>query len=296
MRLRLIGMIAASLGLAVGAASMTRTWLEGERAAQAKPAPVSETPDPAPVAKVLVAAAELPAGRILKPGDLRWQSWPEDGVADSYFVRAPDRESESPPDLAGAVIRQGVAKGEPFTERRVVRPGEQGFLAAMLKPGHRAISVPVDATSGLAGLIFPGDRVDVILTHTVAGEQNASGAVRRVSETVLGDIRVMALDQRTDERSEERTIAKTATLELSPKQAERVSLARALGSLSLSLRPIAREGAREKTRPSFTLDSQISAVVSLPPSEPAAPKAADSITVVRGSSVRETALNGEADQ
>jgi pilus assembly protein CpaB len=165
----------------------------------------------------------------------------------------------------------------------------------MLKSGHRAITVEVNAASGLSGLIFPGDRVDVILTHTVNGDQSATGSARRASETVLTDIRVLALDQRTDDAGDEREIAKTATLELTPKEAERISLAKRLGSLSLSLRPVAREGEDPDPATSFTLDNQISSVVTIPRRDdgdggaPAGPK----VKVMRGGSASEATVTGE---
>jgi pilus assembly protein CpaB len=259
MRARLVLLIAASLGLAGGAAFMTQTWLKNDQQPQAKPAPKRPAPETL-TAKVRVAASALSAGTILKPDDLRWQPWPEDGVAPSYVVKG----REEQPELQGAVVRQDLTAGEPITEQRVVRPGDRGFLAAMLEEGHRAITVPVNRASGLSGLIYPGDRVDVILTHTVQGEQSTTGTARRASETVLTDIRVLALDQRTGGADNNPELAKTATLELTPKQAEAISLAQRLGTLSLSLRPVARNEADTPRTDTVTVDNQVSAVVSIP--------------------------------
>lgn len=289
MRLRFFVLIGLSLSLAGGAAYMTQAWLSAERSAMAKPAPAENPAPKALTAQVLVAAADLPAGTILKGSDLRWQPWPEDGLAAAYVVRDDDR----PHDFTGAVVRQGLVPGEPVTEGRVVRPGGRGFLAAMLNPGKRAISVPINAASGISGLIFPGDRVDVVLTHTVPGEQSRTGTPRRASETVLHDIRVLALDQRTDDQDGEPSVAKTVTLELSPKQAERVLLAQQLGSLSLTLRPVAKGGRDDGLGPaiSYTVDSQVSALVATPDGAGEGHK----VTVVRGGKVDETTFDDEDD-
>jgi pilus assembly protein CpaB len=252
MRLSVVVLILLSLTVAGGAAYMTNSWLQSERAQVASTAP--KAPAPAPErTEVLVAAADLPAGRIVQPGDLSWQPWPDRGRLDAYVEKTPETAQDQP--LLGAVVRASMIAGEPITETRVVRPGDRGFLAAMLREGHRALSVPVNATSGLSGLIFPGDRVDVVLTH----KSNDGARTRQASETVLRDIRVLALDQRTDDQEGERVVASTATLEVTPKQVEALSLALQLGRLSLSLRPIARAGGGDaESKRSFTFDREIS--------------------------------------
>lgn len=284
MRLRVVVLVALSLTAAGGAAYMTNSWLQSQQQQAARPEPVEAEPEPVKT-KVLVASEQLTAGSILKSGDLSWQAWPEDGVLDSYVVQAPEYD---PKTLEGAVVRSTLMKGEPVTETRVVRPGDRGFLAAMLKEGHRALSVPVTATSGISGLIFPGDRVDVIMTHSVAPMEKGDRE-RRASETVLSDIRIMALDQRTDDVDGERVVAKTATLEVTPKQAERLSLAQQLGALSLVLRPIARD--EESDAPSYatiTTDSQVSRLMRGPRND-------DKVVVMRGSETSESAVADDAD-
>lgn len=285
MRLRLVVLIVLSLATAGGAAYMTQNWLQSEREAQATPAPEPEIVQQ-PTTRVLVAAQDMPAGTVVQPAQMEWQDWPETGVLDSFFVEGDAGED---PGLHGAVIRQTMARGEPFTERRIVRPGDRGFLAAMLEEGKRAVSVPVNASTGISGLIFPGDRVDVILTHTVDGAQSDTGQTRRASETVLQDIRVMGLDQRTDETDEQRVVAKTATLEVSPKQAETLFLAQQIGSLSLSLRSIVRDEDGNVIEPTVTVDTEISRVIRTPP-RPASESSSPSgrtVKVVRGGEVQE---------
>jgi pilus assembly protein CpaB len=130
-----------------------------------------------------------------------------------------------------------------------VRPGERGFLAAVLRPGFRAITVGVNTTSGIAGFIFPGDSIDLILSHSV-GRQGENGRVRRASETVLADVRVLAIDQSTNDQVEKANPAKNVTLEVTPKQAEIVSLISDIGRLSLSLRSLQQnEGAIVEAKP-----------------------------------------------
>lgn len=288
MRLRLVLLITLSLATAGGAAYMTQNWLQSEREAQATPAPEPEIE--APRTKVLVASQNLPAGTVLQLSQMQWQVWPDEGVVEGYFVE----NGEADPGLSGAVIRQSMARGEPFTERRIVRPGDRGFLAAMLEEGKRAMSVPVNAATGISGLIFPGDRVDVILTHSVDGERSDIGATRRASETVVSDIRVLGLDQRTDDDDEQRVVAKTATLEVTPKQAETLSLAQQLGSLSLSLRSIVRDGEEGVSGPTVTVDTEISRVIRNPP-RPQAQTSSNSrqtVRVVRGGEVQELSFEG----
>ena len=206
-------------------------------------------PAPAPVEpelRVLVAARGLPAGTLIKAEDLKWQVWPEDDPALPSLLR---EGAAKPLDYRGAVVRRGVDAGEPIVAGRLVKPGEQGFLAAVLDPGRRAVSVPINGVTGLAGLVFPGDRVDLILTHTVLRAQDPNLTERRLSETVLTDLRVLAIDQMVDDQTTAPRIGKIATLEVRPKEAELVVLMAELGQLSLSLRALSGEAAAEVEAP-----------------------------------------------
>ena len=132
--------------------------------------------------------------------------------------------------MIGAVVRRGIGAGQPITSATVVKPGDRGFLAAVLSPGKRAVSIPINATSGNAGLIFPGDHVDLILTQTLEGSDG--DLARRVSETVLSNIRIIAMGVETgdvakDGKNHEK--ARTATVEVTPRQAESVALITELG-------------------------------------------------------------------
>jgi pilus assembly protein CpaB len=225
-----------ALALAVGAALFARSWLEEQR----RPT-VAEAAAPAiKLKQVLVAAEDLHVGRFLEAGVMRWQDWPDVSLPSGYIVEG----SGSPDELSGAVVRHEVAAGQPIIRTAVVKPGDRGFLAAVLDPGMRAVSVPVDEASSNAGLIFPGDRVDLILTQRIGGDGEGQSAPRRVSETVLGNVRVIAMGRslRGDQAEDGPPVAqvRTATLEVTPEGAEKVALVTELGKLSLSLRSLAR--------------------------------------------------------
>lgn len=193
-------------------------------------------PAPAPDTQILVAAKDVSTGQFLRINDLKWQAWPKASLAEGQTVKG-KRPLE---DFVGAVVRIPIAKGEPLTDKKIVQPGDRGFLAAVLDPGYRAISVPVDATKGIAGFVSPGDRVDVILTvkfRNKSGEDN--GKTRYLSETLLVQIRVLAIDQKVDIKDSKIKPSKTVTLEVTPKMVETVALALKMGSISLSLRSLA---------------------------------------------------------
>lgn len=240
MRLKLIILLLVAGGAAAGAVGLARGWLEDRRAellALQTSQPVEvETID---TIEVLVAKEDLPSGTFLKEEQFTWNAFPADGLPETYFTRVEIEGTEDDPktDLAGAVLRGAITTGEPLTEGRVVRPGDRGFLAAVLRPELRAVSVPVDATSGIAGFVFPGDKVDMLLTHEI----KMGGNIKRLAtETILSNIRVLAVDQRTDDTEGEPELAKTATLEVDTKQAETIAVALRMGRLSLALRALAR--------------------------------------------------------
>jgi pilus assembly protein CpaB len=230
----LIALVAAG-----GTAMYARSWVEGQQATVTVVAPAPKEN----IHEVLVADLDLPAGSFVKPQHLRWQTWPTDDVPETYVLKGSRPEG----DMVGAVVRRRIVAGEPITDGVVVKPGDRGFLAAVLTPGMRAVSLPINPTSANAGLIFPGDRVDLILTQSLATSE-AEGSVRRVSETVLSNMRIIAMgadvsDDPKEGKANEK--AKTATLEVTPLQAEQVALLTELGKLSLSLRSLATEAPDE---------------------------------------------------
>lgn len=218
--------------LVAGASTFAvRGWLErGEQPAQAA-RPVEK-----PAKAVLVAAAALPVGSFVQADGLRWQEWPDVALPDGYLLRGRDDEAA----LVGAVVRRPLAAGQPIAAESLVKPGDRGFLAAVLEPGMRAISVPIDEAAGNAGLVLPGDRVDLILTQSVDAGGEPAGT-RRVSETVLEDLRVIAIGRRLNGEGGEEggQQARTATLEATPAAVEKIALVNELGKLALSLRSLA---------------------------------------------------------
>lgn len=226
-----------ALSLAAGTAFFVQGWLTKQRdelyASLPKAAPKSDAP------KILVARTSLPAGVILTAGHLEWKEWPEDGVSKAFIVQGAGKVAEKA--IHGAVLRRVIGAGEPVTEDRVVKAGERGFLAAVLTQGMRAVSVPVTATSGISGFVFPGDRIDLILAHTFQSGEGQARKINRASETLLTDVRVLAVDQKTATEEGTAVVAKTATLEVTAAQAEIVAVSVTLGELSLSLRSLRRE-------------------------------------------------------
>ncbi|MCP5368605.1 MAG: Flp pilus assembly protein CpaB [Hyphomicrobiales bacterium] len=241
MNLRTILLLLVAVSAAGLTAFFAKNWLSSERAAMLASMPAKKEVQQTQAVMVLVADSALLPGTFVKASHLRWQAWPEDGVIDSYFVKG--KRSEK--DFEGAVVRTAVAVGQPITDALVVHPGERGFLAAVLEPGFRAVSVPVNATSGIAGFVFPGDSVDVILTMRVTEkgnkEKEEDAVTRYFSETLLEDVRVLAIDQKVENAEGEAKVAKTATLEVDMKQAEKIAIGLEMGNLSLSLRALARD-------------------------------------------------------
>lgn len=239
MSVRNVALVLAALLITAGTGILARSWIESQRS-QVTVAPTPAAPPKVEGVSVLVATTDIPIGTFVKDTHLRWQSWPSEAVHESYIVR-PKTEAAGDPiatlGLVGAVVRRAISAGEPVTKGRIVRPGDRGFLAAVLRPGYRAMAIKVTATSSIAGLVFPGDRVDLILTHTV----KRGGLDRRASETVLTNVRVLAIDQTVDDRPDDPKVGKNATLELTPKQAEMLAVVDEIGKVSLSLRSLAKD-------------------------------------------------------
>ncbi|MGB3377401.1 MAG: Flp pilus assembly protein CpaB [Allopontixanthobacter sediminis] len=226
-----LALLLCALIIAVGTALAARSMFAGNSAPVAQAAAVPQGP------KVLVAQRGLPVGTIITADSISFQQWPEELVQDAYFL---DGESDIT-KLLGTVVRYQISAGEPVTQGSLVAPGDRGFLAAALGPGMRAVTVPVSAKTGVAGFVFPGDRVDIVLTQTVAGDDD--GADLKAAETFLRNMRVLATDQSTTQETVEgKTVVRqfrTVTLEVTPKIAEKIAVAQTIGSLSLSLRSIA---------------------------------------------------------
>jgi pilus assembly protein CpaB len=237
MNLRNILIIMVALIVAGFTAMMARGWLLEQREAM-RPKPVAEAPKAA-LPMVLVAKTHLKPGSFVQQGSLEWMAWPKEALNRGYIIKG-ERNLE---DFLGAVTRATVHAGEPITDIRFVKPGDRGFMAAVLSPGNRAATVPISATTGNAGFIFPGDMVDVILTARY-GDNNATGeGNNQYAATILENLRVLAIDQNTENVKGQTAVGRTATLEVTPRQAEVIALGVTMGQLSLSLRSLVTDQA-----------------------------------------------------
>ena len=242
----------------------TVAWLS------AQPASIAEAKESAPVVMtdtVLVAGRDLTAGALLKPDDISTELVPHDKVPEGVTLDTPANRHL----LSGAMLRRRVTAGEALLPRDLLRPGDHGFLAAVLGAGMRASTIGVDAITGSAGLIWPGDRVDVLLTHEL-NDANRPVSQRVAAETVLNNVRVIAIDQQLVQGAAPGTAdaksATTVTLEVSGPQSERISVAARLGRLSLvvrAARPDADSQAvaeAERTRSKITWAGDVSPALS----------------------------------
>src|SRR6476469_2352016 len=219
-------LLVGALAIAIVTALMARSMFAGASAPKAEAAPVAPQGP-----KVLVAQRVLPTGTIITADAIGFQPWPKELVKDAYYI---DGESDVS-KLLGTVVRFPITAGEPVTQGALVKPGDRGFLAAALGPGMRAITVPVSAKTGVGGFVFPGDRVDLMLTQEVSGTDG--GAALKANETIMHNVRVLATDQSTettkvDDGKTVVTEFSTVTLEVTPRIAEKISVAQTIGTLS----------------------------------------------------------------
>lgn len=225
-------LLIGALVIAVSTAIAARSLLSGAASPQAEAAQ-----EAAKGPKVLVAQRGLPVGTIITADSVSFQMWPKEMVQDAYFIDGNTDMNK----LLGTVVRYPITAGQPVTQGALVAPGDRGFLAAALGPGMRAVTIPVSAKTGVGGFVFPGDHVDLMLTQKV--EAQDGGHALRATETILRNVRVLATDQSTETTVEDgKTVVRafrTVTLEVTPKIAEKISVAQTIGTLSLSLRSLA---------------------------------------------------------
>ena len=188
--------------------------------------------------EVLVARSDIPLGEVVSDGHFRWQTWPMDAVTPSFITKA--RGLKAQRELTGRIARAPFLAGEPITRHKLIEPGSGGVLAAILPAGMRAISTKIrDEEKAVGRLILPNDHVDVILIRRVRGK---GGQDSFVSDTLFTNVRVLAIGQQIETKEGNKSAegaANTATLELTPRQAELLVLANSLGDITLSLRSIA---------------------------------------------------------
>ncbi|HET6377452.1 MAG TPA: Flp pilus assembly protein CpaB [Methylocella sp.] len=270
-----------------GLALMT-AWL---RQPKTPPAPALSPAQPR--AEVLAAARPIPEGTLLRKDDTKWLEAGPGEVQPGYILRGQASEA----DFFGAISRKDFAEGEPLIASEFVKPGDQRFLASVLKPGTRAVTIFVDAEKSVAGLALPGDRVDVILTQTFDEKAAPDPGHRTVSETVLRDVRIVALDQTLSQPpvvsaaasalAAEPRFPRTVTLEVTERQAEILLVAAQIGKFQLAARPLenaapAPAGHSRRARPVWASD--VSAALD-EITLPIAPRSCDPNASVTGSTL-----------
>ena len=205
------------------------------------PKPQAVQPQQIDSVDVLVAKSDIEMGKSISADDVAWQAWPLNANTGNFIRKSDHPNAVS--ELAGSVARAPFIAGEPIREAKLVKVKGSGFMAAILPSGMRAVSIGVSPESAAAGFILPNDHVDVVLTKRDREAEKAAGIEVHTSETILADIRVLAIDQQLEEKNGQKVVVgKTATLELTPGQVEVVTLARQTGTLSLALRSITDAG------------------------------------------------------
>jgi pilus assembly protein CpaB len=221
------------VALAAGGAAAFLVGSEEEAKPEAPP-PVAqiETTD------VLIAKSDIGMGTAMSSGDLQWQAWPAATTGESYITKKDKPNAVE--ELNGAITRAPFTAGEPIREAKLIRTnGAAGYMAAILPSGMRAVSTEISPETGAGGFILPNDRVDVILSRRPKENDSKGANALPTSETILTNVRVLAIDQTVEEKNGQRVVVgKTATLEIAPRQAETLTQSRQLGTLSLALRSL----------------------------------------------------------
>ncbi|MDX2233915.1 MAG: Flp pilus assembly protein CpaB, partial [Hyphomonadaceae bacterium] len=217
MSVRQLIVLGVALLAAVGALFMVRGLSNRAPAESVRPTVAEVGP------RVLVASRDVPAGQALQPSDLEWRIWAPTAMSANFIEESKDAKAVE--TMTGAVPRQALVAGEPIVASRVVQPGDQGFMAALVTPGMRAVAIPISAENAVAGFIMPNDRVDILLTRKVqvAGAEGSAVEEAR-SDIILQDVRVLAIEDTfrtpTGDAADDPIRGDTATLELSARDAE----------------------------------------------------------------------------
>jgi pilus assembly protein CpaB len=250
------GLLAALLAL-----NMTR---QPARVVVNAPAPVA-APPPFQTADVLVAAQDIDLGKVIEEPMVKWEQWPAAGISDKLITQQKDPEGLT--KAVGAIARSPILAGEPISDAKLIRT-DSGVVSAMLPQGMRAVAIRTSADTSAGGLIQPNDHVDVIMSRPDPNAA-AGGPAGFITETILSNVRVLAIDQTLDNTA---VVGQTATLELTPKQAEILTVAQQITDrLALSLRSFADSG-NAGPDADYLVDGT---------------KPADSVTIVRGGRSRE---------
>lgn len=233
-------LIGVALLLAFATFFLAKVWLDSQREGYRRAATTTKKQKPIPSAEVLVAKINMPAGVRVKREHLEWRAWPKKGVMKTHFVKGDKKIA----DILGFIVRRGLLAGEPLVKGRVVEQGDRGYMAALLDPGMQAVSIKVRRTSSVSGFIKPGDLVDVLLTMSIrkgGGGRRRRGSSHQVTETILKQIHVIAIDTVTNDQNTKPSAGKTITLQVTPKQAQLFTVSKGAGGLSLVLRSLARQ-------------------------------------------------------
>jgi pilus assembly protein CpaB len=229
------------IALAAGGAAAFLVSSDEEKKPEAPPVVVQQLP----TVEVLIAKSDIGMGVAVPAASFAWQAWPEATTGDSYVTRK--SRPNAIEEFAGAITRAPFTAGEPIREAKLIKAnGAAGFMAAILPSGMRAVSTEISPETGAGGFILPNDRVDVILSRRAQGDR--AGGAQPTSETILTNVRVLAIDQTVEEKNGQRVVVgKTATLEM-PRQAETLAQSRQQGSLSLALRSLLDASKMEEER------------------------------------------------
>lgn len=238
------------------------------------------------VTRVLVAVREIRQGDPLSRGNIAWQVWGLDNVNPRFIsVNEPSNSTEESDkqmdSYVNQVARRTFSAGEPISGDKVFKPEGASFMSGLLRRGTRAVAIPTTVATAVGGFILPGDYVDVLLTHKLAGEvekerkrsesrrKNAGGfgtqkmtVVSFATETIVRGARVVAVDQAHDSPEGKALVSKSVTLEVTPKQAEVLTAGMAMGKLSLSLRSLGASAKDDTDVSSFTTDVEVSPLLS----------------------------------
>lgn len=224
------------LGVAIGAAGLAALMAKGFIGK--KPTKEVVEVNKVPMVEVLVAAKDMSMGERLIDASIIWRDWPKANVIDAMVTK--EEKPDALTAYQNARARLPIFKDEPILDRKIVEPGQRGFMSAILPKGYRAISVGVSERSTAGGFILPNDRVDVLLTRKI---DDSSGGKKVNTETVFTNVRVLAINQTFKQETSNENVTvtegKTATLELDPRQIEVLSMVESAGELSLALRSIA---------------------------------------------------------
>jgi len=188
--------------------------------------------------QVLTVTRDFLVGETIKSEDLQWSHWPKANVVEGYYVYTVVPASVE--ELNGAVVKTALYKGEPLLPQKIVMKGDQGLLSAMMSPDMRAVSVEISAESASGGFVLPNDRVDLILTYDQKSQPERGISERTLASTIIQNVRILAIDQNFAVNAEGETarLGSTATIEVTPREAELVAMAQRVGKVTLSLRPL----------------------------------------------------------